>query len=99
MERAGFELEVPVAMIVNFAQDVFALGLPDVAPGVVVARRQESDDGIGQLKSPSSSGESGRRRQERPHLALRAFVVNDAGTARTHGLRETEAAIGSNAIT
>ena len=34
---------------VNFAQDVFALGLPELASWVVVAHRQEGDDGIGQF--------------------------------------------------
>jgi multidrug efflux pump len=34
---------------VDFAQDVFALGLPDVAPWIVVARGQEGDDRIGQF--------------------------------------------------
>jgi hypothetical protein len=30
---------------VDLAQDVFALGFPHVAPGILIARRQESDDG------------------------------------------------------
>src|ERR1700720_517224 len=34
---------------VDLAQDVFALGFPHVAPGILIARRQESDDGIGQF--------------------------------------------------
>ena len=34
---------------VDFAQDIFALGLPDVAPRIVVAGGQEGDDRIGQF--------------------------------------------------
>jgi hypothetical protein len=34
---------------VDLAQDVFALGFAHVAPGVLIARRQEGDDGVGQF--------------------------------------------------
>ena len=34
---------------VDLAQDVFALGFPHVAPGILIARRQEGDDGVGQF--------------------------------------------------
>jgi len=34
---------------VDLAQDVFALGFPNVSLGIFVARRQESNDRIGQL--------------------------------------------------
>jgi hypothetical protein len=34
---------------VDLAQDVFALGFPHVAPGVLIARRQEGDDRVGQF--------------------------------------------------
>src|SRR5207253_6069260 len=34
---------------IDLAQDVFALGFPNVAPRIVVARGDERDDGVGQF--------------------------------------------------